>query len=82
MNTGTILLNGAQIVVIGNLLVAIYFCDLAERAESGEVIQSGMVVGAARRFSPMMFISAPLMWIFRFLVRFGVIPTGIETNKF
>lgn len=82
MSTGTILLNDAQIILVGNLLVAIYFCDLAERAERGEIIQGSMVVEAARRFSPMMFISAPLIWIFIFLVRLGGIPSGIETIKF
>ena len=82
MTTGTILLIAISIVVVTDLLIAIYFRNLAERTQSGERVSSNIDPDGARRLSTLMFLTAPVLWLVVALICFGVIPTGIDTVKF
>ena len=82
MTTGTILLIAISAVTVIDLLIAVYFRNVAERADSGEVIPSSIDPQGASRMSNLLFLMAPLMWLIVALISFGVIPSGIDPAKF
>jgi len=82
MSTGAILLIGISAVAVGDLLIALYFRSLADRAEMGEKVSTNIDPASARRVATMLLIGAPVMWFVVFLISFGLIPTGIDPIKF
>ena len=83
MNTTAMLLIDISAVVVGDILVALYFRSLADKIESGETVaKTNIEPAAARRMSTLLIISAPVMWLIVVLICFGVIPSGLEPPKF
>ena len=83
MSTGTIMLIGISVVVIGDYFIALYFRSLADRVEMGEKVSITLDPAGARKMATAMLVMAPLMWIVFALISFGVIPAhGIDPIKF
>lgn len=82
MSTGAMLLIGISIVAFTAMLMATYFRNLAERAESGEPLSNKIDPDGARRMSTILFFIAPVMWLIVALICLGVIPSGIDPIKF
>lgn len=82
MSTGAILLGGITLIVVSDLLIALYYRSLADRVESGERVSSSIEPANARKVAGMLIVSAPLIWLVVALLSFGVIPSGIDPIKF
>ena len=82
MTTGAILLGGITLVVVSDLLIALYYRSLADRVESGERVSNSIDPANARKVATMLIVSAPLIWLIVALMSFGVIPSGIDPIKF
>lgn len=82
MSTGAILLGGITLVLVSDLLIALYYRSLADRVESGERVSSSIDPANARKVAGMLIVSAPLVWLIVALMSFGVIPSGIDPIKF
>ena len=82
MSTGAILLGGITLVLVSDLLIALYYRSLADRVESGERVSSCIDPANARKVAGMLIVSAPLIWLIVALMSFGVIPSGIDPIKF
>lgn len=82
MSTGAILLGGITLVLVSDLLIALYYRSLADRVESGERVSSSIDPANARKVAGMLIVSAPLIWLIVALMSFGVIPSGIDPIKF
>ena len=82
MSTGAILLGGITLVLVSDLLIALYYRSLADRVESGERVSSSIDPANARKVAGMLIVSAPLIWLIVALMSFGVIPAGIDPIKF
>jgi hypothetical protein len=76
VTNGGILLGAITLVLIADMLVALYFRSLADRVESGEKVSKSIDPANARKTASMMLIAAPLMWLIVALIAFGVIPAG------
>jgi hypothetical protein len=76
VTNGAILLGAITLVLIADMLVALYFRSLADRVESGEAVSKSIDPANARKTAGMMLIAAPLMWLIVALIAFGVIPVG------
>src|SRR5579864_4520604 len=82
VTTGAILLGGITLVVVSDLLIALYYRSLADRVESGERVSNSIDPANARKVATMLIVSAPLIWLIVALMSFGVIPSGIDPIKF
>lgn len=82
MSTGAILLGGITLVVVSDLLIALYYRSLADRVESGEKVSSSIDPANARKIAGLLIVSAPLIWLVVALMSFGVVPSGIDPIKF
>jgi hypothetical protein len=82
VSTGAILLGGITLVLVSDLLIALYYRSLADRVESGERVSSSIDPANARKLGGMMIVSAPLIWLVVALMSFGMIPSGIDPIKF
>jgi hypothetical protein len=76
VTNGGILLGAITLVLIADMLVALYFRSLADRVESGEAVSKNIDPANARKTASVMLIAAPLMWLIVALIAFGVIPAG------
>jgi hypothetical protein len=76
VTNGAILLGAITLVLIIDMLVALYFRSLADRVESGERVSTSIDPANARKTASLMLIAAPLMWLIVALIAFGVIPAG------
>ena len=76
MTKGAILLGAITLVLIVDMLVALYFRSLADGVESGERVSTSIDPANARKTASLMLIAAPLMWLVVALIAFGVIPAG------
>ena len=81
MNESGVILIAVSVVVVADLLLALYYRNLADRVESGDTTAKIDPLGA-RRAAFMLVISAPMMWLIVFLVCFGIIPTGLDPARF
>jgi hypothetical protein len=67
-SAGRILLGAITLVLIIDMLVALYFRSLADRVESGERVSTSIDPANARKTASLMLFVA--------LIAFGVIPAG------
>ena len=77
---GALLLGVVSLVCVTDLMIALYFLRMANQAESdlGAAPSAGATnPAAARRFARVMFITAPLLWLFIAALTFGLFgPVG------
>ena len=77
---GALLLGIVSLICFADVLIALRFKRLADRAESdvGAAPKAGGTdPAAARRFAQIMLIAAPLMWLFFVALTFGLFgPVG------
>jgi hypothetical protein len=74
MSAGEILLGTMALMVVGDLVMALYFRSLADRVESGGTVSSNLDPEGARRTATLLLESAPLVWLAVVLFSFCVIP--------
>lgn len=78
--SGALLLGIVSLICVGDLLIALRFSRTAARAESdvgAAPASSRSDPAAMRRFARIMFIVAPLMWLFFVALTFGLLgPVG------
>ena len=83
---GALLLGLVSLVCITDLMIAVYFLRMANRAESvigAPPETSGTNPAAARRFARVLFMATPGVWLIVALLSFGIIPVdGIIPIKF
>jgi hypothetical protein len=80
---GKLVLGIVTLMVIGDMLIAIKFRQLADRADSGEAAMPGKVdASGARMIATSLLIMGPLLWLAIALMCFGLIPSGIAPIKF
>lgn len=81
--SGAVLLGVISLVSATDIVIALYFKRLADRAESdvGAPRPVGQIDPVkARRFANLMLITAPLMWLFFVALTFGLFgPVGSIT---
>ena len=78
--SGALLLGMVSLFCVADVLIALRFKRLADRAESDVGAApgaGGTDPAAARRFARVMLIAAPLMWLFFVALTFGLLgPVG------
>jgi hypothetical protein len=78
--SGALLLAVVTLVCAADLLIALRFSRLADRADSNVGAaprRTGSDPAAMRRFARIMFVAAPLMWLFFVALTFGLLgPVG------
>ena len=82
MSTGTILFGVITLVMITDVMIAVYFRSLADRVESGETVNNNIDPPKARKTATLLLVTMPIVWLVVTLISFGVIPSGIEPIKF
>jgi hypothetical protein len=82
MNSGAIFLAVLALVAVTDVLIAMRYRQLADRADSGEAAGQLDPV-QARRIATFMLVFAPIMFFGAVLISFGLIPVGgIDPIKF
>lgn len=78
--SGAVLLAIVSLICMADLLIALRFSRLADRVDSNVGAaprRTGSDPAAMRRFARIMFIAAPLMWLFFVALTFGLLgPVG------
>ncbi len=78
--SGAVLLAIVSLICVADLLIALRFLRKADRVESGVGAAprgNGSDPAALRQFARIMFIVAPLMWLFFVALTFGLLgPVG------
>jgi hypothetical protein len=82
MSAGLILFGLISVVIVGDVLIALYLRSLADRIESGETVSRNIDPVGARKTATILIAMAPLTWLIVALISFGVIPSGIDPIKF